>query len=88
MNWQDVVKPLRDNFVYSSVRLLVYILKENGVHGLSSEGHTDFYAEEENERYSEEFYLNDRDLEKDFTRDAKSYQPTCHEQSLFSGKRL
>ena len=88
MNWHDLVKPLRDNFVYSSVRLLVYILKENGLHDLSSERHTDSYAEEEIERYSEEFYLNDRDLEKDFTRDAKSYQPTCHEQSLFSGKSL
>ena len=32
------------------------------------------------EKYSEEFYLNDNDLETDFTRDAKSCQPTCDEQ--------
>ena len=41
---------------------------------------TNFYAEDEIERYREEFYLNDRDLETDFTRDAKSCQPTCAEQ--------
>ena len=29
---------------------------------------------------SEEFCLNDKDLETDFTRDAKSCQPTCDEQ--------
>ena len=37
----------------------------------------DFYAEDEIERYSEEIYLN---WEADFTRDAKSCQPTCDEQ--------
>ena len=49
---------------------------------MSSEGDADFYAEDEIERYSEEFYLNDKDLETDFTRDAKSCQPTCNEQFL------
>ena len=49
---------------------------------MSSEGDPDFYAEDEIERYSEEFYLKDKDLETDFTRDAKSCQPTCDEQFL------
>ena len=80
MNWQEVVKLLRDNFAYSNIRIVVYTLEENGVHALSSEGDADFYAEDEIERYSEEFYLNDKDLETDFTRDAKSCQPTCDEQ--------
>ena len=72
MNWQEVVKLLRDIFAYSNIRTVVYTLEENGVHALSSEGDTDFYEEDEIERYSEEFYLNDKDLETDFTRDAKS----------------
>ena len=80
MNWQEVVKLLRDIFAYSNIRIVVYTLEENGVHALSSEGDPDFYAEDEIERYSEEFYLNDKDLETDFTRDAKSCQPTCDEQ--------
>ena len=80
MNWQEVVKLLRDNFAYSNIRIVVYTLEENGVYALSSEGDPDFYAEDEIERYSEEFYLNDKDLETDFTRDAKSCQPTCDEQ--------
>ena len=80
MNWQEVVKLLRDNFAYSNIRIVVYTLEENGVHALSSEGDADFYAEDEIERYSEEFYLNDKDLETDFTRDAKSCQPACDEQ--------
>ena len=80
MNWQEVVKLLRDNFAYSNIRIVVYILEENGVHALSSEGDPDFYAEDEIERYREDFYLNDKDLETDFTRDAKSCQPTRDEQ--------
>ena len=80
MNWQEVVKLLRDILAYSNIRIVVYTLEENGVHALSSEGDPDFYAEDEIERYSEEFYLNDKDLETDFTRDAKSCQPTCDEQ--------
>ena len=80
MNWQEVVKLLGDIFAYSNFRIVVYTLEENGVHALSSEGDPDFYAEDESEKYSENFYLNDKDLETDFTRDAKSCQPTCDEQ--------
>ena len=80
MNWQEVVKLLRDFFAYSNIRIVVYTLEENGVHALSSEGDPDIYAEDENQKYSEDFYLNDKNLETDFTRDAKSCQPTCDEQ--------
>ena len=80
MNWQEVVKLLTDIFACSNIRIVVYPLEENGVHALSSEGDSNFYAEDDIERYSEEFYLNDKDLETDFTRDAKSCQPTCDEQ--------
>ena len=37
MNWQEVVKLLRDIFAYSNIRLVVYTLEEHGVHALSSE---------------------------------------------------
>ena len=67
MNWQDVVNLLRDSFAYSNIRIVVYTLEGNGVYALSAEGDSDFYAEDEIERYSEEFYLNDKDLEADFT---------------------
>ena len=80
LKWQEVAKLLRDIFAYSDIRIVVYNLEENRVHILSSEGDPDFYAEGEIERYSEEFYLNGRDLEKDFTKDAKSCQPPCDEQ--------
>ena len=79
MNWQEVVKLLRDTFRQIKLRIVVYTPEEIGVHALSSEGDPDCYAEDEIERYSEEFYLNDKDLETDFTRDAKSCQPTCDE---------
>ena len=59
MNWQEIVKQLRDIFACSSVQIVVYTLEENGVHVLSKDGDPDFYAEDEFERYSEEFYLND-----------------------------
>ena len=80
MNWQEVVKLLRDIFAYADVQIVVYTLEENGVHALSAEGDADFYADDEIERYSEEFLLEDRELETDFTKDSKSCQPTCDEQ--------
>ena len=73
MNSQEVVKLLGNIFACSNIRLVVYTVEENGVHVSSSRGDPDFYAEDEIERYSEDFYLNDRDLEMlemDFTRDA------------------
>ena len=80
MNWQEVVKLLRDIFAYTNIRIVVYTLEENGVHALSSEGNPEFYAEDEIKRYSEEFYLKEKELETDFTRNAKSCQTTCDEQ--------
>ena len=80
MNWQEVVKLLRDVFAYSDIHVVVYTLEGHGVHAMSSEGDPEFYAEDEIERYSEEFYLDEKDLETDFTKDSKSCQPPCDEQ--------
>ena len=80
MNWQEVVKLLRDIFGYADVQLVVYTLEENGVHALSVEGDAEFNADDEVERYCEEFLLESRELETDFTKDSKSCQPTCVEQ--------
>ena len=64
------------------MRTVLYTLEENAVHALPSEGNPDLYGEDEIEMYSVEFYLIDRDLKTDFTRDAKSCQPTCDEHFL------
>ena len=77
MNWQEVVKLLRDIFAYTHVQLVAYNLEEIGVYALSAEGDAEFYADDEIERYSEEFLLEDQELETDFTKDSKSFQPTC-----------
>ena len=78
MIWQEVVKLLRDIFAYADVQIVVYTLEKNGVYALSAEGDADFYANDEIERLSEEFLLENRELETDFTKD--SCQPTCDEQ--------
>ena len=80
MNRQDVVKLLRDIFAYSEIQIVVYSLDERSTHALSADGDPEFYAEEEIDRYSEEFHLNERELETDFASDAKSCQPVCDEQ--------
>ena len=80
MNWQDVVKLLRDVFAYSDIHIVVYTLESHGVHALSSEGDPDFYAKDEIERYNEEFHPNEKDLETDFTRDSKSCQLVSDEK--------
>ena len=59
---------------------MVYSLDEQAIHNMSAEGDPEFYAQDEIERYSEEFHLNERELENDFTSDAKSCQPVCDEQ--------
>ena len=53
MNWQEVVKLLREILAYADVQLVVYTLEENGVHARSAEGDAQFYADDEIERYSE-----------------------------------
>ena len=74
MNWQEVVKLLRDIFAYADVQTVVYTLEENGVHALSAEGDAEFYADDEIERYSEEFLLENHELETNFTKYSKSCQ--------------
>ena len=59
---------------------MVYSLDEHAIHAMSAEGDPEFYAEDETDRYSEEFHLKERELETDFTSDAKSCQPDCDEQ--------
>ena len=76
MDWQEVVKQLRVIFAYADVQIVVYTLEENGVHAMSAEGDAEFYADDEIKRYSEEFLLENRELETDFTKDSKSCQPT------------
>ena len=50
MNWQDVVKFLRDIFAYSDVQIVVYSLDEHAIHAMSAEGDPEFYAEDEIDR--------------------------------------
>ena len=80
LNWQIVVKLLRGIFAYADVQNVVYTLEEIGVHALSAAGDAEFWADDEIERYSEKFLLENRELEKDFTTGSKSCQPTCDEQ--------
>ena len=77
MYWQDVVKVLRNIFVFSDTQIVVYSLDEHAGH---AEGDAEFYAEDEVNRFSEEFHLNEKELETDFNSDAKSCQPVCDEQ--------
>ena len=79
MNWQDLFKILGNVFASSDIQIVVYSLDEHANHAMSAEGDPEFYAEDEIDRYSEEFHLNKRELETDFTSDAKSCQPVCDE---------
>ena len=59
---------------------MVNSLDEHAIQAMSTEGDPEFYAEDEIDRYSEEFHLNESELETDFTSDAESCQPDCDEQ--------
>ena len=73
------MKLLRDHFAYANVQIVACTLEEKGFHALAAEGDAGFYADDNIERYSEEFLLENRELETDFTKDSKSCQPTCDE---------
>ena len=73
MNWQKVVKLLRDIFTYAEVQILLYTLEEQEVHAMSAEGNVEFFVDDEN-------LLKNRELETDFTKDSKTCQPTCDKQ--------
>ena len=79
-NWQDVVKLLRNIFAYSDKQIVVYSLDGHAIHAMSDERDPEFYAEDATDRCSENFHLNGRELETDFTSDPKSCQPNCDEQ--------
>ena len=87
MNWPDVFKFLRDIFAYSDVQIVVYSLDEHAIHAMSAEGDPEFCAKDEIDRYSEEFHLNEKELETDFTSDAKSCQPDCDQQFPILGPK-
>ena len=80
MNWQEVVKKIRGVFAYADVQIVLYTLKENGVHALSAELDAEIYADGEIERYGGDLLLENRQSETDFTKDSKPCQPTCDEQ--------
>ena len=80
LNLLEVVKLLRDTFAYADIQIVVYTPEENGVHALSTERDAQFYADDEIERYSQEFLLENRELEIDCTKESKTCQPTCDEQ--------
>ena len=80
MNWQDEVKLLRIIFAYWDIQIGDSSLDEHATHDMSAEGDPEFSAEDEIDRFSEEFHLNERELETDSTSDSKSFQPDCDEQ--------
>ena len=61
MNWQEVVKLLRDTFAYADVQVVVYTLEEKTVHAPSVEGDAEFYAQDEIEQNGEEIILKNRE---------------------------
>ena len=78
--WQEDVQLLRDVFTYADVQIVVYTLEENGVHAMSFEGVAEFYADNEIDHFTEEFLLENRELETDSNKSSKSYQTKFDEQ--------
>ena len=88
MNCINVVRLLHDVFVYSDIHVVVNNLEKHGVHAVSSEGHPEFYVDDETRRYCEEFDLNDKSLGTYFTRNTNSCQPRDKELPTLRKKIL
>ena len=78
--WQDVTQIIQDIFAYSEIQLRIYTRNELDVYAMTTRGDPEYALEDEIQHFSEEFHLKHRELETDFTRDAKSCQPPCEEQ--------
>ena len=87
MNWQEIVLLLRYILAYADVQIVLYTLEENGVHAMCTKIDAEFYAADEKKWYSEHFFVRNRELETNFTRDYKSCQHTCHEQFPVHGEK-
>ena len=70
----------RDVPAYADVQVVVCTLEENRVRAMSAEGDAEFYADDETKRYSEDFFLENRELEICFTKDSKSCKMACDRQ--------
>ena len=79
-NWQEVVRILRDIFAFDDVQIVVYTLGENGVHALS--------ADDEIERYSEEFLLENRELETVLLKILKPANQLVRNNSPFLARKM
>ena len=80
LNWNEVFRTIQDVFAYSGTQIRIFTQKTMDAFAMTTRGDPDSVAEDEIERYSEEFHLQSKELETDFTNDAKSCQPTCDEQ--------
>ena len=72
-----MVKLLHDIFAYADVNIVVHTLDQNGVEAMSTNGNAEFYADVDKERYSGKFYLENRELQAELTKDFQSCQQTC-----------
>ena len=55
-------------------------MDDHAIYAMSAERDSENYAEDEIDRYSEEYHLNEKELQTDFTSGAKSSQPVWDEQ--------
>ena len=78
--WQDVTQIIQDVFAYSEIQLRIYTRNELDVYAMTTRGDPEYALEDEIQQFSEQFHLKHRELETDFTSDAKSCQPPCDEQ--------
>ena len=77
---KEVLKLLLDIFAYFAVQIVVYTPEKNGVQAMSPEGDAEFCADDEMELSIEKLFLENHELETDFTKDYKSCEPTCNQQ--------
>ena len=78
--WQVVTQYFQDVFAYSEIQLRIYTRNELDVYAMTTRGDPEHALEDEIQQLSEEFHLKHRELETDFTKDAKSCQPPCDTQ--------
>ena len=80
LQWTDVFKLIQDTFTYSGNEIQIITKGKTDSIRRNTSHNNEHYVENEVGNYTNEWTKERDELETDFTRDSKSFQPPCTEQ--------
>ena len=80
LQWTDIFELMQVTFMYSGIQIQIIPRRETDSIKLKPSSNKEHYVQNEIENYTNEWTKEGDELETDFTKDSKSFQPPCTEQ--------